>query len=198
MDVAPERMTEESALRHEHVLRIREEVVLRRTEEAMAFADDLKAARGDDGATRCEILADRGEDELVLAVGAEFLRIGAGHHAVDDLLRRPGLDVLELVLGQVGIAVRVRRRFGLDRFLLRGERRVEKRIHRLFAVRPADRRVVGFHALSAAVELLVKGLLAPARGRGRPRPVALHRPCEHVEFVCHSGLGVGIRCRCRV
>ena len=133
----------------------------------MFFAErrkPLEAAGREHGAAVREVPADRGEDELVLAVGAEFLWIRARHHALDDLRRGPGLDVSEAVLGEVGVAVRVCGRLGFELLLVRRQRRVEERVHALLAVCPADRGVVllsvPVEVASAAVAELVALLAA--------------------------------------
>ena len=90
----------------------------------MSFADDLKAAGGENRAAVREIPAYRGEDELVLAVGAELLGIGARHHALDYLRRSPRLDVGEAVLREIRIAVRVRGDVDFLHSLFRRERGV--------------------------------------------------------------------------
>ena len=142
-DVAStERVAADLLLGHEDVFGAGKEVVLRGAQEAVSLADDLEASGSQNCTTVREVPADRGEDELVLAVGAELLGVGSGHHALDDLRRGPGLDVREAVLGKVGVAVGVRGRLGLKLLLVRRQRRVEERIHALFAVRPADRGVV--------------------------------------------------------
>ena len=129
-DVArAERMAPDLLLRDEDVFGAGEEVVLRRTQEAVSLADDLQAAARQDRAALREIRADRGEDQLVLPVGTEFLGVGAGHHPLDDDRRRPGLDVREAILRQARIAVRIGRRLGLLRPLLGRQRRIEERIH---------------------------------------------------------------------
>ena len=155
---SPESMAADLLLRHENVFRIGEEVVLRGPQEAMPLADDFKAARGEHRATVREIPAYRGEDELVLAVGAKFLWIGARHHALDNRRRRPCLDVGEAVFGKIGVAVRVRGNIGLLGARLRRERSIEKRIHALFAVCPANWRIVG---LRAAAKVLAAAVVEP-------------------------------------
>ena len=96
-------MTADLLLRDENIFRAGEEVVLRRTQEAVSLADDLQAAARQDRAALREIRANRGEDQLVLAVGTEFLGVGAGHHPLDDGSVVPGMDVLKAELGQIGI-----------------------------------------------------------------------------------------------
>ena len=120
----PECMAADLLLRDEDVLGVCEEVVLRGPQEAVPFADDLKAAGGENRAAIREIPAYRGEDELVLAVGAELLGIGARHHALDYLRRSPRLDVGEAVLREIRIAVRVRGDVDFLHSLFRRERGV--------------------------------------------------------------------------
>ena len=158
-DVAgPERMAADLLLGDEDVLRAREKVVLRGAQKAVSFADNLKAARGEHRAAVREIPADSGEDKFVLAVGAEFLGVCPGHHALDDLRRGPGLDVGKPVLGEIGIPVGVRRGLRLLGVRLRRERGVEKRIHALFAVRAANGGVV---RLRAAAKILASAVAEP-------------------------------------
>ena len=79
-----ERVTADLLLRDENIFRAGEEVVLRGTEEAVSLTDDLQTAACKHRTTLLQIHADRGENELVLTIRAELLRIGTGHHAFDD------------------------------------------------------------------------------------------------------------------
>ena len=125
----------------------------------MPLANDFKAAGGEHRAAVREIPANRGEDELVLAVGAKFLWIGARHHALDNRRRGPCLDVGEAVFGKIGVAVRVRGGVGLLRALFGRKRGVEKRVYALFAVRAADRGVVWL--ARTTVEILAAAVVEP-------------------------------------
>ena len=123
----------------------------------MPLADNLQAPRRENGPALLEVAADRGEDELVLAVGAKLLRIRARHHALDDERRRPRLNVGEAVFGQLRVALRVDQRFGHLVACLRRKRRVEERVHRLRAVRAAQGRVVDLGA-ATRVRILLEPL----------------------------------------
>ncbi len=137
-----------------------EEIVLPAAQEPMPFTDDLKTAARNDRTAAGEIGANRGKDKLVLAIAAELLGIGPGHHPIDDLLRGPGLDVGETILGQIGIAIGIGNRLRTISTLVFGKRCIQKRIHRLRSVRPANRRVVDLRSVRlSATKLLVELLL---------------------------------------
>ena len=106
-----------------------------------------------------EVHPDCGEDEFVLAVGAEFLGICTRHHAFDYRWRRPCLDIGKAILGEIGVAVRICGDIGLLRALLGRKRGVEKRVYALLAVRAADRRIVRLAA--ATVEVLAAAVVEP-------------------------------------
>ena len=146
-------------LRDEHVFRTGEEVVFRRAEKAVAFADDFQASGRENGAAAGDVGADRRENELVLAVAAELFRIGPRHHALDDLRRRPGLDIGETELGQIGVAVGVRRRLRFAGLRFRRKRRVQERVDRFFAVRAADRGIVGLRLAGVILVMDALGAL---------------------------------------
>ena len=108
-----------------------EEVILRGTQEAVPLAHRFQAARGNDGAAACQISTNRGEDQLVLAVRAEFLRIRARHHPFDHHLRGPRLDIGEVVFGQFGVAARVDGSVRRHILFLGRQGGIQKRVHRL-------------------------------------------------------------------
>ena len=99
-----ERMAADLLLRDEHVLGTGEEVRLRAAEEAVSFLHDFKAARGHHGAAAVEVAADRAEDDFVALHRAKVLGVRVRPHLRDDFAVVPGMDVLEIVLGQVGVA----------------------------------------------------------------------------------------------
>ena len=155
----------------------------------MALAHDFKTAGSENRATVLQICAYRREDELVLSIRSEFLRIRTGHHFLDNDWRRPRLYVGQTVFRQLGVAVRIRRRLGLLGLLFCRQRRVQKRIHRLLAIGAAYRRIVLLRLLTP-LELLssAEKLLSAARlwrlrsGLRRILRTAFrgHRACEYV------------------
>ena len=118
-DVArTERVAADLLLRDEDVLRAGEEVRLRAAQEAVAFLLDLQASRRRDGAAAREIVADGREDDLVALHRAEVLGVRVRHHALDDRPVVPAVDVLQPVLGQIGIARHAGRRRLVARLLV--------------------------------------------------------------------------------
>ena len=99
-----ERMAADLLLGNEHVFRAGEEVRLRAAEETVALLHDLEAARGHHGPAAVEVTADRAEDDLVALHRAKVFRVRVRPHLRDDVRIVPGMDVLKVVLRQVGIA----------------------------------------------------------------------------------------------
>ena len=99
-----ERVATNLLLGDEHVFGAGEEVRLRAAEEAVALLHNLQAAGGHHGAAAVEIAADRTEDDFVALHRAEVLGVRVRPHLRDDLAVVPGMDVLKVVLRQVGVA----------------------------------------------------------------------------------------------
>ena len=99
-----QRVPADLLLRDEHVLGAGQEVRLRRAQEPVAFLHHLQAAARQHRPAVVQVATDRVEDDLVALHRAQLFRVRVRPHLLHDRGVVPGMDVRQLVFGQIGIA----------------------------------------------------------------------------------------------